>query len=153
MSMTTKWFAVLTALNLVFGIAQAQDVSGGVDVGGEVTVEPDRVQPERPEKPERPERPEKAGISQEMKELVTEFRSKVAEFHSEQKELIKKLKNATEEEREEIREQLKANRDELKQIKEGFRDSVKDLTGTLKDHAAKVSAEAKAEARHGRSRD
>ena len=37
--------------------------------------------------------------------------------------------------------------------KEEFRDGVKDLTGNLKDHAAKVSAETKAEARNGRSRD
>ena len=155
-SMNAKWFAVLIALNLACGIAKAQEVvvPEGVDVGGEVVLDGDKPpRPERPQKPERPDRPHKAGVSEEVKDLVTEFRSKVAEFHTEQKELIKKLKNATAEERDGIREQLKANREELKQVKEEFRDDVKDLTGSLKDHAAKVSAETKAEARNGRSRD
>lgn len=159
--MKTKCFAVIAALNLVVGSSALAQDGAGVNLRNEVEVDvpqiPDR--PERPERgekrerPERPERPDKGGLSQEMKDLVAEFRSKVTEFHSEQKELVKKLKNATEEERSEIREQIKTNREEFKNVKEEFRDSVKELTGTLKDHANKVSAEAKVQARSGRSRD
>ena len=76
----------------------------------------------------------------------------MAEFHSEQKELVKKLKTASEEERNQIREQLKSNREEFNAIKEEFRDTVKDVSGALKDHAVKVSAEVKNENRGGRDR-
>ena len=87
--MSTKWFAVLAALNLVFGMTtSAQDAPAGVGTGGEVVVEAPPARPEKPQKPERPERPQMGGVSQEMKELVTEFRSKVADFHAEQKELV-----------------------------------------------------------------
>lgn len=160
MNMSIKWFAVIAALNLMIGMkAFAQDVQIGVDsgIGLEVDIEAPELplldRPERPEKPERPERPDRGGVSQEVKELVAEFRSKVAEFHTEQKELIKKLKSASVEERADIRDQIKTNREGLKQVKEGFRDSVKELAGSLKEHAVKISAEARVEARGGRSRD
>ena len=93
--MTTKWFAVIAALNLVFGIssrAQSEvesEAANEIVVAVAATVE----KPARPEKPERPERPKKEVPGQEVKELVTEFRTKMAEFHAEQKELIKKAED------------------------------------------------------------
>src|SRR5688572_18961504 len=110
MSMNTNWFAVMVALNLVFGFAtSAQDASVGVEAG--VVDGILEIRSEGFQKPERPERPEPRLAGDEVKTLVSEFRCKVAELHAEQKELIKKLKNATKEERTEIREQLKANRE------------------------------------------
>lgn len=149
--MTTKWFAVLAALNLVFGItthAQAGDVGAEV----EVAVALNKEKPARPEKPERPERPKKETPGQEVKELVADFRTKIAEFHAEQKELVKRLKSATEQERSEIREQMKQNREEFHSVKEEFRDTVKTVTGDLKDHASKLSAELKSENKGGKIR-
>ena len=141
--MKTKWFAMIAASNLVLALGVIiPEVQAGVTLRGESELNI----------PVRPERPS-AGIGDEIKELVTEFRSKVSEFQTEQKELIARMKSATKAEREEIREQLKANREELKQAKEEFKDSVKELSGSLKDHAAKVSAEARAENRGGRSRE
>ena len=154
MYMKTKWFAVIAALNLVFGMtARAQgEVSGSVAdaIDLEVIVEASGDKPQKPEKPERPERPKKEGAA--VKELAVEFRTKMAEFHAEQKELVKKLKSATEAERADIREQLKSNREEFQSVKEEFRDSVKDLSGTLKDHATKISAETKAESKGRKQR-
>ena len=149
--MTTKWFAVIAALNLVFGIkahAQAGDVGTEVEVDVSITKE----KPARPQKPERPERPKKDVPGQDVKELVADFRSKLAEYQAERKELVKKLQSATEQERSEIREQMKQNREEFHTVKEGIRDSVKEITGDLKDHASKLSAELKSENKSGKVR-
>ena len=153
-NMTTKWFAVIAALNLVFELSTRAEIEVAGDAGTETGVEvsTSEEKPARPEKPERPERPKKDVTGQEVKELVAEFRTKMAEFHAEQKELVKKLKSATAEEREGIREQLKQNREGFHTVKEQFRDTVKEVTGDLKDHAAKVSAEVKADTKGGKVR-
>lgn len=154
--MTGKWFALL-AVNLVIGLntlsAETEsvvDAQTEVEVALSTSIEK-RV---RPEKPERPERPKKKDISgEEVKELAAEFRATMAEFHAEQKELVKKLKSASETERTQIREQLKTHREEFNTVKEGFRDAVKEVTGSLKDHVVKVSAEVKKDSRGGRDRN
>jgi hypothetical protein len=153
-NMTTKWFAVIAALNLVFELSARAEIEVAGDAGTETGVEVSTTieKPARPEKPDRPERPKKEIAGQDVKELVTEFRTRMAEFHSEQKELVKKFKTASEEERAGIREQLKLNREEFHAVKEQFRDTVKDVTGDLKDHAAKVSAEVKSDTKGGKIR-
>lgn len=152
--MTTKWFAVIAALNLVFELSTRAEIEVAGDAGTEAGVEvsTSEEKPARPEKPERPERPRKEIAGQEVKELVAEFRTKIAELHTEQKELVKKLKSAKAEEREGIREQLKQNREEFHGMKEQFRDTVKEVTGDLKDHASKVSAEVKSDTKGGKIR-
>jgi Skp family chaperone for outer membrane proteins len=150
--MTTKWFAVL-AVNLVLASSARADGEVANDAGIELAVAVTTAErPVRPQKPERPDRPIKENSGQEVKELVSDFRTKMAEFHAEQKELVKRLKSASEEERSNIREQMKSNREEFNSLKDEFRDSIKDLTGALKDHAVKVSAEVKAENKGGKIR-
>jgi arginyl-tRNA synthetase len=153
--MTSKWFAVIAALNLVFGMTSHAQVEEKSAVAEEVVVVVATTveRPERFGKPERPERPKLESPGQEVKELVTEFRTKMAEFHAEQKELVRKLRTATEEERSEIREQLKVNREEFQSMKDEYRDSVKDVTSALKDHAVKISAETRLEKKSGRERN
>ena len=148
--MTTKWFAVLIALNLVSGIsirAQAEDAI--IEVRTEITAAGEK---KRPEKPERPERPKKEELSDEVREMASEFRTKIAEFHAEQKELAKRMKGASAEERAELREQLKLNREAFLAVKEEFKDTRKDVTGSLKEHATKLLSEAKDESKSGKSR-
>jgi hypothetical protein len=152
--MTTNWFAGIAALNLLFGLDTRAEIEAAGDavIEARVDVSTSVEKPVRPEKPERPERPKKEIVGQDVKELVAEFRSKMAEFHTEQKELVKKLKSAKEEERAGIREQLKQNREEYHTVKEQLRDTVKDVAGDLKDHAVKVSAEVKGDRKGGRDR-
>jgi hypothetical protein len=148
--MKTKWFAVLIALNLVSGIGfrvQADDAV--IEVRTEITAAGEK---KRPEKPERPERPKKEALSDEVRELTTELRTKFAEFHAEQKELARKFKGASAEERAEIREQMKLNREAFNAAKEEFKDTRKDVSGTLKEHASKLSSELKDENKSGKSR-
>src|SRR5687768_16682607 len=105
--MNGKWFALL-AVNLAIGFnTLSAETEGTVVTRAEVEVALSTSTDKRvrPEKPERPERPKKKDISgEEVKELATEFRTRMAEFHAEQKELVKKLKSASETERTQIRE-------------------------------------------------
>ena len=153
--MNGKWFALL-AVNLVIGTnVRAADTQPVADARAEVEVAlststEKRVRPEKPERPERPKKKDAAG--EEVKEMAAEFRTKLAEFHAEQKELLKTMKSASEAERTQIREQLKTNREEFNSAKEDFGDIRKEVVGSLKDHAVKVSAELKNESRGGKER-